>query len=291
MENHIVDTDSLSLEQLAELAIGQPSHPAVEQPRNADGTFAPVADPAPVSVPDPTGASDEDLSDNDVVHNGELVYRLETDGEEVYFGHGPDSITRERDAYRQLREAKIHANKKIREQNQTIKATEAAKVALTADERYILAQRMQTEPDLVLDEAIEKRLASDPRIKAAEELATQNKINAVTTEWVNANPDYYAVPANGKRLWRELAANGVSVPTIADIDKAFRSLQSDGLLQPKPTEAAPVVTAPVRRSSGLSTRSTAVATPVVTPQLTEADLRKMPLEELAILANKQARGL
>lgn len=287
MENQVVDTDSLSLEQLAELAIGQPSHPAVEQPRNADGTFAPVVDPAPVSVPDPTGTSDEDLSDNDVVHNGELVYRLETDGEEVYFGHGPDSITRERDAYRQLREAKIHANKKIREQNQTIKATEAAKVALTADERYVLAQRMQTEPDLVLDEAIEKRLASDPRIKAAEELATQQKTLAVTTQWVAANPDYYAVEANGKRLWRELNANGVyGTPTIADINKAYQALKTDGLLQAKPAEPTQVVTAPARRSSGLPTRSTAVAAPVTAPTI---DPYKIPLEELMILANQQAR--
>lgn len=288
MENQ-VDTDSLTLEQIAELAKDQPAAHLVEQPRNPDGTFAPVTPVVVESVPDPTGTSEEDLSDNDVVHNGELVYRLETDGEEVYFGHGPDSITRERDAYRQLREAKIHANRKIREQNQTIKTTEAAKVAMTADERYVLAQRMQTEPDLVLEEAISKRLASDPRIQAAEQLATDKKINDVTIAWVNENPEYYAVPANGKRIWKELQYNGITVPTAADLDKAYQSLKSEGLLQAKPAEVVPVATtpAPVRRSSGLPTRSSVVPTPVVVPTV---DPYKIPLEELAILANQQARA-
>lgn len=290
MENQVVDTDSLTLEQIAELAKDQPAAHLVEQPRNPDGTFAPATPVVVESVPDPTGTSGEDLSDNDVVHNGELVYRLETDGEEVYFGHGPDSITRERDAYRQLREAKIHANRKIREQNQTIKTTEAAKVAMTADERYVLAQRMQTEPDLVLEEAISKRLASDPRIQAAEQLATDKKINDVTIAWVNENPEYYAVPANGKRIWKELQYNGITVPTAADLDKAYQSLKSEGLLQAKPAEVAPVVTAPapVRRSSGLPTRSSAVPTPVVAAPV--VDPYKMPLEELMILANQQARA-
>lgn len=290
MENQ-VDTDSLTLEQIAELAKDQPAAHLVEQPRNPDGTFAPVTPVVVESVPDPTGTSEEDLSDNDVVHNGELVYRLETDGEEVYFGHGPDSITRERDANRQLKEAKIHANRKIREQHQQIKAVEVQKAALTADERFVLAQRMQTEPDLVLDEAIEKRLASDPRIKAAEELATQNKRMRVTQDWVAANPEYLDNPANGNRVWKEMRFNGVGdIPTAADIDKAYQALKAEGLLQARPAEVVPVTTpAPVRRSSGLPTRSSAVPIPVVaTPG---PDPYKMPLEDLRILADRQARGL
>lgn len=289
-----IDPETISLEELAKLAAGQsaftPAQPRDEAGRFVAPTPEPVVDPA-VVVEDET-----DLDPNDVVHNGELVYRLETDGEEVYYGHGPDSITRERDANRQLREAKVHANRKIREQNQALKVQEQAKQAMTADERFVLQQRLQTEPDLVLNEAIEKRLASDPRIKAAEQLATQQSINAVTTQWVTDNPEYHAVPINGKRLWKQMQYNGVQgVPTPADITKAYQELKADGLLQEKPADppaAPPVVVAPPARprASGLPARSTVVA-PVAPPGPSREDLYNMPLEKLAELANRQARGL
>jgi hypothetical protein len=302
------DTDKLTMEQLIELSQGQPAFVPVEQPRNPDGTFAAQNPPEegvslqapPTPEPQADGEPEEELDPNDVVHNGELVHRLETDGEEVYYGHGPDSITRERDAYRQLREAKVHANRKIREQNQQIKAEVEKKAALTTDERYVLSQRLQTEPDLVLNEAVERRLANDPRLKAAEDLKRQSDINAVTTAWVEANPDYYAVATNGKRLWKEMAYNGVQgVPTPADIDRAYQSLKAEGLLQEKPAPAAvvaPVTPAPAplqRRSSGLSTRSTAVASasPPPPPEDWEKKAREMPLDELEFLINRQARGL
>lgn len=297
MENQVVDTDSLTLEQIVELAKDQPTAHLAAQPRNEDGTFAaaPAVDPVPDATGTTTTTPDEDRDPNEVFRDGEWQYALTIPGEdgagdEIFYGRGPDFGTQYKNAVEQLRQSKIHLNRKLRQQSQQIKQVETQKAALTADERYVLAQRMQTEPDLVIEEAVNRKLASDPRIQAAAQLKMDKDIEAVTTTWVNANPEYHAVPANGKRIWKELQYNGVSgVPTPADLDKAYQSLKAEGLLQVKPVEAAPVVTTPtpVRRSSGLPTRSTAVAAPVVANTV---DPYKIPLEELMILANQQARG-
>lgn len=296
MENQVVDTDSLTLEQIVELAKDQPAAHLAAQPRNEDGTFAaaPAVDPVPDATGTTTTTPDEDRDPNEVFRDGEWQYALTIPGEdgagdEIFYGRGPDFGTQYKNAVEQLRQSKIHLNRKLRQQSQQIKEVVTAKAALTADERYVLAQRLQTEPDLVLDEAVTRRINSDPRILAAEEFTTQQKRQAAATAWLAANPDFHDTNSNGARMWKEMASNGVSgVPTAADMDKAFRSLQADGLLQTKPAGAPPVVTtpAPVRRSSGLPTRSTAVAAPVVANAV---DPYKIPLEELMILANQQAR--
>lgn len=295
-----IDLDSLSLEDLARLA-NDPSAlpPPVEQPRNPDGTFAAV--PAPeVVTPPPTPDPEEELHPNQVIHNGELVYRVEVPGldgagTEVFYGHGADLMTQMSDVIRQQADAKSHANRKIRSMTQEQKKT----VQLSDDEKYALAQRMQTDPQAVIDEIIERRLNSDPRIQAAEKISEKNQIDAVTNEWVAANPDFYASPGNGKRMWGEIRRMGIpGVPTLENITAAYQSLSADGLLQIKPlpdsatlvTPPPVVVPPPARRSSNLSTRSTVVP-PAPPSAPTIEDAYNMPLEKLAELANRSARGL
>jgi hypothetical protein len=149
---------------------------------------------------------------------------------------------------------------------------------------------MQTEPDAVINEAIEKRLASDPRIKAAEEVAQAHAKEVVETAWLKANPEFFPNSVNGTRLYKEMARNGVTgVPTPQQIDSAYQSLKADGLLQATPpavvvtpTVVPPVVAQPLRRTSTLSTRSTAVNAPNTSApkQLTEQEMYDMPLEKL-----------
>lgn len=295
-----VDIDSLTDEQIFALAnapvAAPPTDAPVAQPRDESGRFAPT--PAPTEDPA------EDLDPNEVVHQGELVYRLEIPGEdgsgsEVFYGHGPDFGTRFRDAANQLAQAKAHANRKIREQNKQLKERETSSSPKpTADEQYVLAQRLMTEPHTVIEEILTKRLNEDPRIKAAEQVTQEKKFAAVTAQWTSANPEYFGNEVNGNRMMREMQRNGISgVPTLSDIDAAYQSLKADGLLQVRPApvaDPAPIVAAPpappARRSSGLSTRASAVAPPAPTAP-SQDELYAMPLEKLAELANRQARGL
>lgn len=291
-----IDVNTMDLEALRKLAneelakaLEAPAAATDDQPRDDAGRFV-AQQTAEVPAVEPAVEENDELGPNDVIHNGEVCHRLETSGEEVFYGHGPDIISRERDAYRQLRESKVHANNKIREQNQQIKTYEAKSQAMSADERYALQQRMQTEPDAVINEAIEARLANDPRIKAAEKVAKDRAVQEVTTAWVAEHPEFYANPTNGKRMWNEMARNGVTgVPTPQDIEAAYQSLKADGLLQAKPDAApqadvvAPVaaVARPAVRRSALPTRSTAVNAPAAGPkQYTEQELYDMPLDKL-----------
>ena len=297
--------DSMSLEELraaadAELSANPDAIPTVSttngQLRNADGTFAAAEVTDPAQNPPEEGVSveevteqEEQLDPGEVIHDGELVYRLEVPGEdgsgsEVFYGHGPDFMSRYRDAVEQLRQAKVHANRKIRSITKEQKAT----AQMTEDERYILKQRMQTEPDKAIEEIIERRLNSDPRIKAAEQVSQAQQINDVTNAWVAANPDFHANEVNGKRMWAEMKRNGVNgVPTKEDITRAYNTLNNDGLLQAKPAAQSQAVAAPapVRRGSGMSARSATSNVPTARNLVpgtnhTQAELDAMTLDQL-----------
>lgn len=302
-----INPESISLEELKRLAneqlAGGAQLPTVEEnmeqavTRDPEtGRFvstkaadAPQGEAIPevsTVVPEP---ETEEITTNDVVYNGELVYRLETDGEEVYYGHGADAITRERDAYRQLRDAKVHANRKIREQNTQLKEITSRTEQLSADDRFVLSERLKTEPDKAIAELIEKRLNADPRIQAGEKLMQQQQINAVTTQWVEANPEFHADKRNGNLMWQQMRLNGAGpVPTISDMDTAYRSLRDAGLLSAKPpvqaVPAVPIQAVPARRSSGTTPRST-VATP---PPIVE-DPYRISMADLRAKAEKAMR--
>lgn len=289
-----VDLQNMPLEELKKLAEaevasavsavsanGETAPTSETQPRGPDGKF--VAAPAPAAELPVVYQRIIDLGDG----SGVQVFQADSAEELID----------------KLAEAQTHATRKIRELNKAQKETPAPVTeisSLSPDEEYVLAQTLMTNPSKVIRAEIERQFGmpvEDVKKTLAEHKqdSLSRKNDATAKAWADANPDYYADDANGRKMVAYINKFYGGQATTENLTAAFQDLNSSGLLRAKPVEAPPVAPAapapPARRSSGLSAQSTVVAPPPVTGELTEAQLRAMPLEELAILANRQARGL
>ena len=157
-----------------------------------------------------------------------------------------------------LAEAQRNATKKIREQAAQIKAKEQPAKPPSAEER--LAN-------------IEAQIAW----------------NATTVEFISAHPDYENTVANGQRLVRYMAAQGIP-KTLEGLTQAFNELSESGLLNGKnattTTEAiteriAPAATGTVTESSsGLSARAGSLAARAAKVEINAEDVKKMDTKDL-----------
>jgi hypothetical protein len=260
--------------------------PSTEQPRDASGKFVvatPVADPAPVVEAPKVFRSTIDIGD------GAGLQVFEADSEAGLRG--------------KLEQALWHANKKIREDNKRAKEAPVTEISsLSPDEEYVLAQTLMTNPSKVIRTEIERQFGMPVEdVKTAlaahkqAEISRQN--DAVAAAWATSTPDYYADDSNGKKMVAYINKFYAGQATAENLTAAFQDLNSSGLLKAKPVAAPPADPAPApaapappaRRSSGISSLPT-VPPPVSSEPSTE-ELYNMPLEKLAALANKQARGL
>jgi hypothetical protein len=279
-----IDPETMPMEELLALAQSgaeMPTEPVAEvvdapaQPRNADGTFAPVVPPAADPVVPTTFTRTIDLGDGS--------------GAQVFTADSLEGLVDK------LTTAQTHATRKIRELTQVAKVVPKApeKKQLTPDEEYLLGQRLISEPSKAVKELLEAEYGMPiEEIKAAAAAArqiSQERVEAASgNAWIEKNPDFHNSDANGRRIRQYINRFCDGGLTVENMDTAYAALKADGLLQDKPAAevVAPAVpvAAPKARASSLSSRiSTVVATPTG-PSLDE--LYKMPLHELEALANK-----
>jgi hypothetical protein len=204
-----------------------------------------------------------------------------------------------------LAKAQEHATRKIREQAHTLKEREKPAVEskppaqMTEAEKFLLQQRMLTDPQSVIDEYVTRQVTELERQreeKAAETVRRQEAIETAAQAWVDSTPDYFANEKNGTKIQKWLVVNQLD-PTAENFQKAFEDLNSSGLLEPRPAETtaetveeAPkvrriveptVATTTVRRKvvGGLSTKRSAPVEQAA-PGLTEDELYKLPMDQL-----------
>jgi hypothetical protein len=260
--------------------------PAATQPRNPDGTFASTTPPAPEIPPATEGISAPaaplffsrtiDLGDG----SGAQVFTAPTESE----------------LCDKLADAQKHATRKIRELNQVAKQVPKAppKKELTPDEEYLLGQRFISEPSKAFKELAEAEYGMPfEEIKAAAAAArqiTQERVEQANAKvWLEKHPDFYDNTTNARKIQQYVSRFCEGGLTQENLDTAYTSLKSDGLLQEKPAAvapAAPVVAAPApprARASSLSSRISTVAAPPTGH--TVEDMYKMSMAELEAHAN------
>lgn len=247
--------------------------------------------PSPVVEDVPEAVAEEDAS-------APTIYRREIpNGDGSVDVYEADSLE---ELVEQMAVGKENANKKIQEFIKEGKERKAKEHQVSADEEYVIAERLKKEPKKALreivNEVIEGRLA---HAKAEEEAQTR---------FVAGHPDYIPNPANGNRMTAWLQLHGLNDCTSDGLEKAYQDLKASGLLALKSegTDVPPVITPTatqtadadasvqkgqsVRRGSTISTRSVRAVVPVnAQPTLDEA--YKMPMDKLRELANAQlAKG-
>jgi hypothetical protein len=288
------DPETMPLEELMALAnAGAPEteevfdvvDPAPSQPRNPDGTFAsttptpeipPVTEGISAPIQEPTSFSRTiDLGDGS--------------GAQVFTAESLEGLVDK------LADAQKHATRKIRELNQVAKQVPKAppKKELTPDEEYLLGQRFISEPSKAFKELAEAEYGMPfEEIKAAAAAArqiTQERVEQANAKvWLEKHPDFYDNATNARKIQQYVSRFCEGGLTQENLDTAYTSLKSDGLLQEKPAVVvpAPVVASPApprARASSLSSRISTVAAPPTGH--TVEDMYKMSMEELEARAN------
>lgn len=222
--------EEMSVEQLRELALQhsdvapQPEAEPEEKPRDDKGRFV---------KPDEEEEEAEETVFEKVIDIGDGA------GAQVFRGKSLDELVNN------LAKAQENATRKIREQAAELKAkkeTVAEKIeasdSLTDEQKYILSQRMLTDPMSVIDEYVEKKVQ---KLTKAQEAAQQQREDQDKKEfdeakrWAESNPDYVSTERNAKRLLRWLELEKVTV-SAENLQKAFEDLNESGLLEVKPEE-------------------------------------------------------
>lgn len=259
---------------------------AAGQPRDEHGKFvAQTPDPDPVD-PDPSVDPDPAPKPEWFVREIDLG---DGSGKQVFKGRSLDELAD------RLTEAQANATRKIRELAGQRKQEERE----SADNEFVLSQELLNKPSATLRRQFEDMVGMPidsfkSKLQKVEAFEKAQSAEEASREFVQSHEEYYASPGNGKRMSAYLTRMGLEW-TVANMEQAFTELQADGLLAPKPAgdptpEAeAPRAAAPAvvrRAASGLSGRRSAPAP--VTPQHTEEDLYKMPMEQLEALAMKSS---
>jgi hypothetical protein len=296
--------EEMSVEQLRELALQhsdvapQPEAEPEEKPRDDKGRSA---KPAPA-------AEEEEEAEETVF---ERVIDIGAGaGAQVFRGKSLEELVNN------LAKAQENATRKIREQAAELKTKKEAvseKIEasddLTDEQKYILQQRMLTDPMAVIKEFVNKEVS---QLTQAQEAARQQREDQDKKEfdeakrWAESNPDYVSTERNAKRLLRWLELEKVPV-SAENLQKAFEDLNESGLLEVKPEEkqednaeasdevqperiARKAETTVVKRKvvGGLSAKRSAPAPAQNTPEPTEADIEKMTTAELHAYALKAA---
>lgn len=299
--SEVVDLESLSLEELKQLAVNEAGNnetdPVVQQ-RDGQGRFI-----KPQAAPEADGET--------------VVYRREIDlgdgsGKEVFEADSMEALLDK------IVEAKTHATRKIREQQQQLNDIKHTNEQTTSDDEFVLSQELMSSPTEAIKKLFKKTTGYDisefktvaERSRALETAQVQvdetKRQEDASVAFTTSHPEYVANAANGKRLVREInslmgeaKAEGRSVDYAAVLEQAFTSLTEDGLLQltsddaqARPAKATPQVTATPapapRRASSLASRAPVANQPRST-ELTEADLYSMPLDQLKELAERHSR--
>lgn len=215
-------------------------------------------------------------------------------------------------------EAQANATKKIREQEAELRdlrarAAEKPKPReISADDEYVIAQEMAKTPTVAFRKMFKDLTGYEVEDfgdmkRAADAMRTAQQTNGAINTFIATHPDYEDAGdigvKNGAVMRMKLAELGLPA-TSENLSKAYSHLKQSGLLVLKSEEANSEATekteeterivppkvdaAPQRtkKTSTIGTHSRTTAVPVST-EPSEADLYKMPLEELRARANRQ----
>lgn len=275
---------AMSMDELRQLAESTPAPeptPAPEQPRDEQGRFVATDPDDPALAATPVIDTLEDP--NAPITGYQITIDLEDgSGVQVFEADTKDELVQK------LAEAQKNATRKIRElSKQAPPVVTPAPITPTYDpqDEAALAQQLLSEPSAAIRRALEKELGmtvaeAKEQLRAAHNVAATARGHEIAKEFLSVNPDFYETPVNEDRMIKFLEYSKLPV-SVENLQTAFDTLKSDGLLVPKPADPAAV--APVRRSSGLSTRTT-VSAPVKTENDKLREAYNMPLDKLRELA-------
>ena len=296
------DLESLPLADIKRLAEEEAKKAVKEAdatPRNEKGQFISQqeADSGKDDV-DPDNADDEPKLFRRVIDIGDGA------GPEIF-----EASTLE-ELIDKIADAKGHATKKIRSQEEELRKLRPTKEELekepSADEEFILSQEMLQHPTKAISKMFKNLTGYDIKdfatVKQRMDAVDQKKAaDEAATAFIVTHPDFVDSPKNGKLI--NYALKGAPV-TPETLHKAYLELKDGGLLELKDKEANAgqeeqelaneriastrenvKPTPQTKRESGLSTRNRPTV-PSKSQEPSEDDLYSMPLDQLRTQANK-----
>lgn len=298
----------------------------VEQPRGADGKFVKKEEPEPPATEPPENSeppanespeNPESPAAEPPVEEEEVEF-LDTQridlgdgsGVQVFVGRGASELEAAKDLNRQLVQAQENATRKIREQQVEIETRKKADAQSAADQDFVDSEEYKKDPRGYMTRKIKEGVTT----AISEQKASEQRHLQAQFDFVALHPEYVTDKVNATRLeneFRRLYPDATEF-TVTGLDKAFESLQRDGLLKLKepeasgptnvepparveepprieePTKPAEPPAAPVRSPRKASSVSTGRSpAPVVKTGHTEDEMYTMPMDKLAELANRQ----
>lgn len=306
MPEEIKDPETMPMDELVKLANEE------LQPRDDKGRF--VAK---------TATEEAALEVDPAAEPEAVVYRTEIDlgdgsGVQVFEAESPEALTEK------LVDAQKNATKKIRQQEAELKelrsrtAEKPKSADMTDDEKYVLKQEFDKDPDAALSKWFKRRTGRsiedvsalgeklDQEAQIRQNLAATEAFLASHPDFINDNMIDGKKNPNGDLLTMKLAQMGNLPVTSENLHKAYLQLKASGLLrlkggdvnadamlEPDATEriAQPKVTVAQTRTRGTSSGISSHGRPAARPaEPSEADLYNMPMEKLRELSNKQLAG-
>jgi hypothetical protein len=296
-----------------------------EQPRGADGKFVKKEDAEPPANEPPEPPENEPPANeppeppaNEPPEPEEEVEYLDTQridlgdgsGVQVFVGRGASELEAAKDLNKQLVQAQENATRKIREQAQQIADAKKTDTQAAADQDFVDSEEYKKDPRGYLTRKIRDGVST----AIAEQRASEQRHLQAQFDFVALHPEYVTDKVNAGRLEHEFHRlyPDATEFTVTGLDKAFESLQRDGLLKLKepeaseptnnepptkveepprieePTKPAEPPAAPVRSPKKGSTVSAGRSpAPVVKVGHTEDEMYAMPMDKLLEHANRQ----
>jgi hypothetical protein len=310
-EPNIEDLYTMSLDDLKRKALeessGQQQEPvaAKDTPRDTQGRFAKAQEDELAEEEQPEGEEEEAPA--------KILYRRVVD-----IGDGVDPEIFEANSLEELldkiADAKGHATKKIRQQEAELRKQKEAEAPkprqFSEDEEYVYSQELMAKPTQAFAKMFKDMTGMEiTQFKTVAEktmaLDSAKNTNEAIIHFVTTHPTYVDDKRSADLM--TLALGGRD-KTAENLEKAYQNLVAKGLLAPGKDEQGSVqdeqepaktgitseasVKSPsqgTRKASGLSGKNRA---PVATQnnEPSEDEARRMPLDQLRELANKQLAG-
>ncbi len=272
-----------------------------DRPRNADGTFA--TQPKTVTQQIVEATQDPDPADDPNADPGEeeeeTIYQRRIDlgdgaGVQVFQAPSLEELVDK------LVVAQENATKKIRQQQEEINKNRPMVKERSADEEFVISQELMSKPTAAFQKLFQETVGMPisefkTSVEAVKAFNQGKAADDAAQKFVDMTPDYYATPANGKKLQGYLKAYNLPA-TLENITKAYSELHSDNLLVVKPAPVAgeeeQVIAqpAPKKKASGLSSRGGSAPVAKKAPS-TLADFEQetagMSLAQIKAKANAQ----
>jgi len=145
-----------------------------------------------------------------------------------------------------IADAKKHASLKIRQQNQELKELKTPKSEPvkqevkqpSAEDEFALSLEFQKAPSAAFRKMFKQETGMTPEEfresqKSLIQLEKTTSFEQASAQFLEAHPEYYVTPANGRKLTRYIETQGLP-SNLEGIEKAFADLSADGLLAVKP---------------------------------------------------------